>query len=101
MASASQPHPTFPPRPYATNTNLHAKLPERIAPSTGFSSTAHPHPAAREAARIERERQDRLQREAQIQPALATQSNVFSTLTDEQKEEVNEAVSVTLPMSHI
>ncbi|PSS13247.1 hypothetical protein M430DRAFT_29790 [Amorphotheca resinae ATCC 22711] len=85
MASA-QSHPSFPTRPYAST--LHGKLPERNTASTfGASST-------REAARLERERQEReraqREREAQSQVAAGS-SNPLNSLTDEQRDEVNEA----------
>lgn len=85
MASTSQSHPSFPIRPY--NSTLHGKLPERIAPNTfGASST-------RENARLDRERQERerAQREAAAQ---AGSSNPFAGLTDEQREEINEAFAL-------
>jgi len=82
---ASTAHPSFPSRPYSST--LHSKLPERSAP-TGFSAAS-----TREAARLERERQERerAQREAQAQSAAGS-SNPLHTLTDEQREEINEAV---------
>ena len=84
MASASQPHPAFPSRPYSST--IHTKLPERNPP-TGFAATS-----TRETARLERERQERerAQREAQAQQAGS--SNPLNALTDEQREEINEAV---------
>ena len=84
MASASQPHPAFPSRPYSST--IHTKLPERNPP-TGFGATS-----TRETARLERERQERerAQREAQAQQAGS--SNPLNALTDEQREEINEAV---------
>jgi hypothetical protein len=88
MASTSQSHPAFI-RPYPST--LHGKPPERSAP-TVFSASSHT--ATRENARLERERQERerTQREAQAQ-AAAGSSNPLNSLTDEQKEEINEAVS--------
>ena len=95
MASTTQSHPTFPTRPYAST--LHGKLPERNAPSTFGASS---HAAPREAARLERERQERerLQREAAAQVS-AGPSNPLNALTDEQREEINEAVRLPPPPS--
>ena len=81
MASSSV-HPSFPPRSY--NTNL-GKLPDRsIAGAFGASTTTA---AQREAQRLERERErlekERLEREGQ---------DPMSQLTEEQREEINEAV---------
>jgi centrin-3 len=78
MASSSQPH-AFPSRPYTSS--LHPKLPERTA-ATAFGASH----ASREAARIER---DRAARESQAQ---AGPSSGVNSLTDEQREEINEAV---------
>ncbi|MCJ1414239.1 Calcium-binding component of the spindle pole body (SPB) half-bridge [Xylographa parallela] len=74
MASSST-HPSFPPRPY--NPTL-GKLPDR---SGGFAppSTAQ----AREAARLERQERERLEREGQQDP--------MAQLSEEQREEINEA----------
>ncbi|RDL39582.1 EF-hand protein [Venustampulla echinocandica] len=91
MASAApQPHSAFPTRPYSST--LHGKLPERNAPGIfGASST-------RETARLERERQERerAHREAQATTQAAVQggagpSNPLNSITDEQREEINEA----------
>lgn len=80
MASTAQSHPSFPARPYSST--LHGKLPERPGPSFATSS--------RENARLERERQDRerAQREAAQQ---AGPSNPMASISDEQREEINEA----------
>jgi hypothetical protein len=79
MASTTQPHPSFPSRPYSNT--LHGKLPERNL-NAPFGSSVHT--ANRENARIERERQER--------ERGAGPSNPLPTITDEQKEEINEAV---------
>lgn len=85
MAStAQQPHPSFPSRPYSNT--LHGKLPERTTPA--FSASAHP--STRETARIERERQER----ERGGPSNSNQ-NLLSAITDEQRDEVNEAVCPT------
>jgi hypothetical protein len=87
MASSS--HPAFPPtssRPYGSSLG---KLPDRTSMTpqgTGVggafgSSMSHQH---REVQRHERERQDRLQRGGE---------NEFAELSEEQREEINEAVS--------
>lgn len=91
MASTS--HPSFPSRPYSSTINT-GKLPERTHP-TGFSVSAHP---ASQAARLERERQERerVQREREAAASGPAPSNPLSNLTDEQREEVNEAVSRSL-----
>ncbi|KAH8812038.1 putative Centrin-3 [Xylogone sp. PMI_703] len=84
MASSS-----FPSRPYGST--IHAgKLPERSHPTGGFSMSAHP---TSQAARLERERQERAQRE-QAAVSGATSSNPLNNLTDEQREEVNEAFAL-------
>jgi hypothetical protein len=65
----------------------HGKLPERSAGSaygTGFGATAN-----RNSAQLERERQERAQREAQSHAAAGSP---MASLTDEQREEINEAV---------
>jgi centrin-3 len=88
MASTAQSHPTFPTRPYSST--LHGKLPERNTASA-FGTTSHGG-APRETARHER-----LQREAQAQISAGS-SNPLNALTDEQREEINEAVR---PLSSI
>ena len=86
MAS-TQSHPAFPSsRPYSST--LHGKLPERNAPSAFGASS---NPTARENARLERERQER--ERAGPSGGLGG-SNPLNALTDEQKEEINEAVSL-------
>jgi len=89
MASASQPHSTFPARSYGSA--LHGKLPERNAPTSGFGASSHTL-ATRENARLDRERQERerAQREAQQQQASSSNQNI-NGLTDEQRDEINEA----------
>ena len=84
MAS-TQSHPAFPSRPYSST--LHGKLPERNAPSA-FGASANP--TTRENARLERERQER---ERAGPSGGAGGSNPLNALTDEQREEINEAVS--------
>ncbi|TAQ84777.1 hypothetical protein B7494_g6900 [Chlorociboria aeruginascens] len=76
MALNAQSHPAFPGRHYP-NTLLHNRLPERNPPHG--SST---QPAARESAR----------REAAA--AAGGALNAFNGLTDEQREEVNEAFAL-------
>jgi centrin-3 len=83
MASTTQPHPSFPTRPYSST--LHGKLPERNAPSA-FSASAHP--SGRENA-MQRQERERAQREA---AQSAGPSAPFNNITDEQREEINEAV---------
>jgi centrin-3 len=89
MASATQ-HPSFPARPYSST--FHGKLPERSAVST-FGASSN-----RDTARLERERQERERslREAQSQ-AAGGPSNPINNLTDEQRDEINEAVGHLLP----
>ena len=80
---ASSAHPTFPSRPYGTNLG---KLPDRSLGAFGSSTTVQ----QREAQRLERERErlekERIEREGQAQ------------LTQEQQEEIREAVSVSLTL---
>ncbi|KAN0106398.1 EF-hand [Hyaloscypha variabilis] len=82
MASTTQPHPSFPPRPYSST--LHGKLPERNAPNA-FSTSAHP--SGRETA-LQRQERERAQREA---AQGAGPSAPINNITDEQREEINEA----------
>lgn len=82
MASTAQSHAAFPTRPYAST--LHGKLPERNLPSA-FSASANP--SARENARLERARRDAAPGGGGSGPA-----NPLDTLTDEQREEISEAV---------
>jgi len=89
MASTTQPHPSFTSRPFSST--IHGKLPERTAPAPfGASST-------RETARLERERQER--ERAQREAAQAGPSNPLASITDEQREEINEAVCPELSQS--
>ncbi|KAH6680271.1 putative Centrin-3 [Halenospora varia] len=87
MASTAPSHPSFgATRPYSNT--LHGKLPERSQPS-GFG-----HTSTREAARLERERQERerAQRERDAQAAAqGGPSNLVNNITEEQREEINEA----------
>ena len=88
MAS-TQSHPAFPSsRPYSST--LHGgKLPERnLPPAFGASS----NPTARETA-LQRQERERQERERAGAPA-ALGPNPMSTLSDEQKEEINEAVRI-------
>ncbi|KAF4637946.1 hypothetical protein G7Y89_g130 [Cudoniella acicularis] len=86
MASTAQSHPSFGTRPYSST--IHGKLPERSAPGTfGHTST-------RENARLERERQERERAQREAQAAAqggAGPSNPLNNITDEQREEINEA----------
>jgi len=82
MASSTQPHPSFPTRPYSST--LHGKLPERIAPNA-FSASAHP--SGRETA-VQRQDRERAQREA---AQGGSSSNPIHNISDEQREEINEA----------
>ena len=84
-AMASSSHPVFPRQPF--NQNL-TKLPDRsLSTAFGATSTAQ----AREAQRLERDRErqerERLEREGQ---------DHMNQITEEQKEEINEAVGFTL-----
>jgi hypothetical protein len=103
MASTSQTHPAFPSRPYGSST-LHtsSKLPDRSSGAPlAFGASSHTH-NAREAARQERERQerDRAQQAQQQQQAGTSAAGVMAQLTDEQRDEINEAVSHISP-SHL
>lgn len=84
MASTAPPHPTFPSRPYSGN--FQGKLPERNGPAFGTSS----HNANRDSARVERERQER----ERAQRDAAAPTNSYN-ITDEQRDEINEAVRST------
>jgi centrin-3 len=81
MASNIQPHPSFPARPYSST--LHGKLPERNL-NAPFGSSVHT--VNRENARLERERQERERGAGPSNPVPTI------TITDEQREEINEAV---------
>jgi len=79
-------HPSFPStRPYSS---IHGKLPERSAP---FGASAAP---GRENARIERERQERERVERERMERDGGLPPVVAQLSDEQREEINEAVSL-------
>lgn len=79
MASTSQPHSSFPARPYGNTLHNRSNNP---AAATSRD---------RENARLERERQERERAQREAQQAGA--GNPMNSLTDEQKEEINEAVS--------
>jgi hypothetical protein len=96
MASQStQSHPAFPSRPYNTG-----KLPDRSAPlGFGGSTLASARQnAQQERERQERERQDRervaMAQAQQAQGGTASGGNHMSQLTDEQRDEINEAVGL-------
>lgn len=95
MASTSQSHPAFPSRPYNSTLHGSSKLPDRSAPLS-FGASSHTH-TAREAARLERERQDRERAAAAQQASASGASNSMAQLTDEQRDEINEAVRPHLP----
>jgi centrin-3 len=82
MASAGPSHPSFPARPYSST--LHGKIPDRSGPSFAASS--------RENARLERERQERERAQREAAQQVAGSSNPLANITDEQREEINEAV---------
>lgn len=85
MASTSQ---AFAPRPYGSTLQSTSKLPDRST-TQGFGAS---HTlSARERERQERERQDRERQQAGI-----GSSNSMANLSDEQKDEINEAVSSRL-----
>jgi len=92
MASSSQ-HPSFPIRPYASSSQQPAPSSTRGKPLNFSQSHA---PAAREAARLERERLDRERQAQQAAQQPAQAQSAISQLTDEQRDEVNEAVSPPL-----
>ena len=83
---ATQSHPAFPSRPYSSTLN---KLPERNLP---FSASSNP--SVRESA-LQRQERERAERE-RAGPSPAGGSNPMSALSDEQREEVNEAVCIFL-----
>ncbi|KAG9231098.1 putative Centrin-3 [Amylocarpus encephaloides] len=83
---ASTANPSFG-RPYS---NTHGKLPERSV--GGFGATSHA--STRENARLERERQERERAQREAQAAAqggSAATNPINTITDEQREEINEA----------
>lgn len=91
MASSSQ-HPSFPIRQFPASTSA----PPQLAVSTRGKplNFAQSHaPAARETARLERERHAQ---QAAQQSAQSQAPSPMSQLTDEQRDEVNEAVSLRL-----
>ena len=85
MASASQQHPSMPTRPYSSN--VYGKLPERSGGPASFGVTS-----TRDAARLEKERAQR-ETGAQGQHQQNAPTNL-NGITDEQREEINEAVCV-------
>lgn len=90
MATAPT-HPTFPSRPYSST--FQGKLPER---SNGPAFTSSSHTANRDSARIERERQER---ERAQRDAGAPPPNLYN-ITDEQREEITEAVCALFSQWH-
>lgn len=88
MASASQSHPVFPSRQHIS----HPKLPDRNigASSTNFGGGGGPSNT-----HFNRERQER-ERAAATSAAQQQQQKgpSFNDLSDEQKEEINEAVRI-------
>lgn len=100
--ATSTAHPSFPSRPYTSGLGR----PGSTAPQNAFSAPqANPYPGQnynaqgafggatqqqREAARLERERIERAERERRE----AEERGVLDALTEEQREEINEAVSV-------
>lgn len=87
MASSQQNHPAFPTRPFGSS-----KLPDR-GTSTGFGASSHATAARENAARLERERAAQQQQQQVTGPGS---SNAMAQLTDEQRDEINEAVCVSL-----
>ncbi|RAL67717.1 hypothetical protein DID88_008455 [Monilinia fructigena] len=87
MASASQPHSSFPARPY---NNI------RNPPPAAFGTQSQPALALRQKSQLERERleRERLSKDnhAQIQQPGAPPAAPMNILSDEQREEINEAV---------
>ncbi|KAI9649039.1 Calcium-binding component of the spindle pole body (SPB) half-bridge [Ciborinia camelliae] len=86
MASASQPHSSFPARPY---NNLRNPAP------TAFGTQSQPALALRQKSQLERERveRERLSKDnqAQGQQPGASTAAPMNILSDEQREEINEA----------
>ena len=100
MASTSQTHPAFPSRPYgASALDSSTKIPGRSSgASLTFGASSHTH-SAREAARLERDRLERersqqAQQQQQQQQAGTSAVGAMAQLTDEQRDEINEAVSL-------
>ncbi|KAB8300002.1 hypothetical protein EYC80_000242 [Monilinia laxa] len=86
MASASHPHSSFPARPY---NNI------RNPPPAAFGTQSQPALALRQKSQLERERleRERLSKDnqAQIQQPGAPPAAPMNILSDEQREEINEA----------
>ena len=105
MATSS--HPQFPSRPYTSNLNrtggntfgatpYQSQTPFNAPPSTqqqqnpaGYGAAGPSTQQQREAQRLERERHERAERERRE----AEERGVLEALSEEQREEVNEAVS--------
>ena len=103
MATSSQ-HPPFPSRPYTSglgrtggqsafqstpyNTQTPFNTAAQTTAGTGLGGTG-PTQQQREAQRLERERQERAERERRE----AEERGVLEALSEEQREEVDEAVS--------
>ncbi len=85
--STSTSHPTFPSRPYS---GALGKLPDR-SNAAGGSNPFGASSSARETARLERERIER--ERAERERAEREGQNRLAELTEEQREEINEAVS--------
>ena len=96
---ASSQHPSFPIRPYPSSISGPSQQPPQSSTRGKPISFSQSHaPAAREAARIERDRLDR-ERQQVAQKSAHAQSqapSALSQLADDQRDEVNEAVSMRL-----
>ncbi|KFY25150.1 hypothetical protein V493_04790 [Pseudogymnoascus sp. VKM F-4281 (FW-2241)] len=94
---ASSQHPSFPIRPYPSSISGPSQQPPQSSTRgkpLGFSQSHAP--AAREAARLERDRLDR-ERQQVAQKSTHAQSqapSALSQLADEQRDEVNEAFAL-------
>lgn len=95
---ASSQHSSFPIRPYPSSLSGPSQQPASSTRGKPLSFGQSHTPAAREAARLERERLDRERQQQQVaQKSTHAQSqapSALSQLADEQRDEVNEAVSV-------
>jgi hypothetical protein len=88
MASTSQAQSSLPHRGFRSHPP---------APPHNFGASQQPAAALRDKPRLDRERaeRERLAREAQVQgQAGAPAANPMNTLSDEQREEINEAVCI-------
>ena len=97
-SSASQAHPTYSTRPYQSSLHGGGKIPDRST-ALGFGVSSQSH-GIRETGRLERERQERERQERaaaaqkqQLEQQAVPNIGSMAQITDEQRDEINEAVS--------